>query len=126
MQVNQLEVEIGIATGYVLTTPANTFNRGIEAVVFALWGKISGERQRHSSNATPDVQNLVFGTQLSILDEVAQMLFAGRCEISITDKTPQTARRNMETTGGIDEVENRSLRVFQCSSYGRRYQPFQC
>src|SRR5580658_2103746 len=99
MQVNQLEVEIGIATGYVLTTPANTFNRGIEAVVFTLRGKISGERQRHSPNATPDVQNLVLGTQLSILDKVAQMLFTGGCEISIAHKTPQAARWDIETTG---------------------------
>src|ERR1700678_4674603 len=108
MQVNQFEVEIGIATGYVLTTPANAFNRGIEAVVFALWGKISGERQRHSPNATPDVQDFVLRTQLPIIDEVTQMLFAGRGEISVAYKTPQTTGGNMETTGSIDEVENSS------------------
>ena len=93
-------------------TPFDALGGRVEAVVFALGRQIAGKRQRHSSDTAPNVEHLMVRTQLSVLDEIAKVLFSGGREISVAHKTPQPARRNIETAGNIDEVENRSLRIF--------------
>ena len=65
-------------------------------------------------------------TQFPVLDEIAKMLFSGGREIPVAHKTPEPARRDIETAGYIDEVKNRSLRTFQSPAHRWGHQAFQC
>jgi hypothetical protein len=56
-------------------------------------------RQRHSSYTTPNIKHLLVGTQLSVFDEIAEMLFSGSGKIPVTRHAPDSMRRKIEAAG---------------------------
>ena len=48
-----------------------------------------GERKGHSSDTAPNIENLVVGKELSVLNEIAKVFFPGGGKISVAHKLSQ-------------------------------------
>src|SRR5688572_17584031 len=63
---------MGIARGDVRLTPINHRLDYIESGIAALWGQIIEQRNRHSPNATPDIQYMRVRRESRQLDQIVE------------------------------------------------------